>query len=53
MRLLLGWATADEGLPSDFVQVPGLAWVGIYLLSGALCTLAALAVDRRLEARYE
>ncbi|MBA4221006.1 MAG: MFS transporter [Methylobacterium sp.] len=31
----------------------GLAWVGIYLLSGALCTLAALAVDRRLEARYE
>lgn len=31
----------------------GLAWVGIYLLSGALCTLAALAIDRRLEARYE
>ncbi|HEV7326868.1 MAG TPA: MFS transporter [Bosea sp. (in: a-proteobacteria)] len=31
----------------------GLAWVGIYLLSGALCTLAALAVDRRSEARYE
>lgn len=31
----------------------GLAWVGIYLLSGALCTLAALAIDRRSEARYE
>ncbi|HEV2511475.1 MFS transporter [Bosea sp. (in: a-proteobacteria)] len=31
----------------------GLAWVGVYLLSGALCTLAALAIDRRLEARYE
>lgn len=30
----------------------GLAWVGIYLLSGALCTLAALALDRRLEGRY-
>ena len=30
----------------------GLAWVGIYLLSGALCTLAALAIDRRSEARY-
>jgi MFS family permease len=31
----------------------GLAWVGIYLLSGAICTLAALAIDRRSEARYE
>jgi MFS family permease len=31
----------------------GLAWVGVYLLSGALCTLAALALDRRLAARYE
>lgn len=31
----------------------GLAWVGVYLLSGALCTLAALTIDRRLEARYE
>ncbi|WP_293797030.1 MFS transporter [uncultured Bosea sp.] len=31
----------------------GLAWVGLYLLSGALCTLAALWIDRRLEARYE
>jgi MFS family permease len=31
----------------------GLAWVGVYLLSGALCTLAALAIDRRSEARYE
>jgi MFS family permease len=31
----------------------GLAWVGVYLLSGALCTLAALWVDRRSEARYE
>ena len=30
----------------------GLAWVGLYLLSGALCTLAALWIDRRLEARY-
>ena len=30
----------------------GLAWVGVYLLSGALCTLAALALDRRLEGRY-
>jgi len=30
----------------------GLAWVGVYLLSGALCTLAALAIDRRLEGRY-
>ncbi|MFJ5368537.1 MFS transporter [Bosea sp. CER48] len=30
----------------------GLAWVGIYLLSGALCTLAALAIDRRLERSY-
>lgn len=31
----------------------GLAWVGLYLLSGALCTLAALWIDRRSEARYE
>lgn len=31
----------------------GLAWVGLYLLSGALCTLAALWIDRRLEARYD
>lgn len=31
----------------------GLAWVGIYLLSGAICTLVALAIDRRSEARYE
>ncbi len=30
----------------------GLAWVGLYLLSGALCTLAALWIDRRMEARY-
>jgi len=30
----------------------GLAWVGVYLLSGALCTLGALAIDRRSEARY-
>ncbi|SDH26631.1 MFS transporter [Bosea robiniae] len=30
----------------------GLAWVGLYLLSGALCTLAALWIDRRLEGRY-
>ncbi len=30
----------------------GLAWVGLYLLSGALCTLVALWLDRRLEARY-
>lgn len=26
----------------------GVAWVGIYLLSGALCTLLALSVDRKL-----
>ncbi len=26
----------------------GLAWVGVYLLSGAICTLAALAVSSRL-----
>jgi MFS family permease len=31
----------------------GLAWVGLYLLSGALCTLAALWFDRRMEARYD
>jgi MFS family permease len=31
----------------------GLAWVGLYLLSGALCTLAALRFDRRMEARYD
>jgi len=30
----------------------GLAWVGVYLLSGALCTLAALAIDRRMQSRY-
>ncbi|RYE31388.1 MAG: MFS transporter [Hyphomicrobiales bacterium] len=30
----------------------GLAWVGLYLLSGALCTLVALWFDRRLEGRY-
>ncbi|MCO5089993.1 MFS transporter [Bosea sp. (in: a-proteobacteria)] len=30
----------------------GLAWVGLYLLSGALGTLAALWIDRRLEGRY-
>ena len=30
----------------------GLAWVGLYLLSGAICTLVALWFDRRLEARY-
>ncbi len=27
----------------------GLAWVGVYLLSGAICTLVALALNRRLE----
>ena len=31
----------------------GIAWVGVYLLSGAICTLAALAIDRRLEGRYD
>ena len=30
----------------------GLWAVGAYLLSGAVCTLAALAVNRRLEARH-
>ncbi len=30
----------------------GLAWVGVYLLSGALCTLAALEIDRRMQGRY-
>jgi len=25
----------------------GLAWVGVYLLSGAVCTLAALSINRR------
>lgn len=30
----------------------GLAWVGVYLLSGALSTLAALAIDRRMQGRY-
>ena len=30
----------------------GLAWVGLYLLSGVICTLVALWFDRRLEARY-
>ena len=35
-------------LSSEF----GLAWVGLYLLSGAICTLAALWLDRRIEARY-
>ncbi len=35
-------------LSSEF----GLAWVGLYLLSGAVCTLAALWLDRRIEARY-
>jgi MFS family permease len=30
----------------------GLAWVGLYLLSGAICTLVALWLDRRIEARY-
>lgn len=30
----------------------GLAWVGVYLLSGAICTLLALAINRRtLETR--
>ena len=29
----------------------GLAWVGVYLLSGAICTLAALGINRRLAAR--
>ncbi|WP_425359620.1 MFS transporter [Enterovirga rhinocerotis] len=27
----------------------GLAWVGVYLLSGAICTLAALALNRNLQ----
>jgi MFS family permease len=27
----------------------GLAWVGVYLLSGAVCTLVALGLNRRLE----
>ena len=43
MRLLLGWATADEGLPSDFVQVPGLAWVGIVTLLGVAFALLGAA----------
>jgi hypothetical protein len=25
----------------------GLPWVGVYLLSGAICTLAALGINRR------
>ncbi len=29
----------------------GLIWAGAYLLSGSVCTLAALAVDRQLEAQ--
>lgn len=35
------------GLSAHF----GLAYVGVYLLSGAVCTLAALSVDRALEIR--
>lgn len=35
-------------LSSEF----GLAWVGLYLLSGTICTLVALWLDRRIEARY-
>lgn len=31
----------------------GLAWVGVYLLSGAICTLAALAATRRLRPEEE
>ena len=27
----------------------GLAWVGVYLLSGAICTLVALSLNRRLQ----
>ena len=30
----------------------GLACVSVYLLSGAVCTLVALSLDRRLESRY-
>lgn len=37
------------GISSRF----GLAWVGIYLLSGAICTLAALAIDHRQSRQYE
>ena len=35
------------GLSAHF----GLAYVGVYLLSGAVCTLAALSVNRALEIR--
>lgn len=31
----------------------GLAWVGLYLFSGALCTLVALALNRRFERRAD
>lgn len=33
------------GLSANF----GLAWLGVYLLSGALCTMAALAVNRAMK----
>jgi len=35
------------GLSANF----GLAYVGVYLLSGAVCTLAALSINRALEIR--
>jgi MFS family permease len=37
------------GLSAHF----GLAYVSIYLLSGAVCTLAALSLNRKLEIRDE
>lgn len=37
------------GLSANF----GLAYVSVYLLSGAACTLAALSINRALEAREE
>ena len=43
MRWVLIWAVDEQGLPNDFVQLPGLAWLAASaLLLTAVAVLAAL-----------
>jgi len=47
----LGWLIGAGFAPLVALMVSsrlGLAWVGVYLLSGAICTLVALSIDRKL-----
>ena len=50
----LGWLTGAAFAPLVALELAvhlGVGYVGLYLLSGALCTLAALRINRSLEER--